>query len=90
MLSLLKLYLKYLQIKSGNPIKYSVILEDVYPGVLSDGQGEFYGLPEELAQKIQDECFFPDGLKADLRPYQTFGVKYILNREKVLLGDEMG
>lgn len=51
---------------------------------------EVYGLPEELAREIQDECFFPDGLLCTLRRYQELGVKYILHQERVLLGDEMG
>ena len=50
----------------------------------------FYGLPEELAKEIQDECFFPDGLLVTLRRYQEWGVKYILHQKNVLLGDEMG
>ena len=49
-----------------------------------------YGLPEDLAREIQDECLFPDGLLCSLRRYQEWGVKYILHQEKVLLGDEMG
>ena len=30
------------------------------------------------------------GLKKELRPYQEYGVQYILNQGAVLLGDEMG
>ena len=48
-----------------------------------------YGLSEELAREIQDQCFFLDGLLCTLRRYQEWGVKYILHQEKVLLGDEM-
>lgn len=49
-----------------------------------------YGLPENLAREVQEECFFPDGLLCDLRRYQKWGVKYILHQKKALLGDEMG
>ena len=49
-----------------------------------------YGLPEELAREVQEECFFPDGLLCELRRYQEWGVKYILHQGRVLLGDEMG
>ena len=49
-----------------------------------------YGLPENLAKEVQEECFFPDGLLCDLRRYQEWGVKYILHQKKALLGDEMG
>ena len=68
---------------------YFSVLEDVNPGLLGTSDA-VYGLPEELAQKIQDQCFFPDGLLCTLRRYQEWGVKYILHQERVLLGDEMG
>ena len=64
-------------------------MENIAPGILGNSD-HVYGLPENLAREIQDECFFPDGLLCDLRRYQEFGVKYILHQERVLLGDEMG
>lgn len=70
-------------------VKYYTILEEINPAYLSGGDS-VYGLPEDLARQINDECFFPDGLKCTLRRYQEWGVKYILHQEKVLLGDEMG
>lgn len=72
-----------------NPIPFFTTLEQVNPGVLGTGDG-VYGLPEELAQEIQGECFFPEGLRCQLRRYQEWGVKYILHQKRVLLGDEMG
>ena len=73
----------------GNSVAYINVLEDINPGILGTGD-DVYGLPEELAREIQDQCFFPEGLRCTLRRYQEWGVKYILNRERVLLGDEMG
>ena len=73
---------------SQSPAYFS-ILEDVNPGLLGNSDA-VYGLPEELAKEIQDQCFFPDGLLCSLRRYQEWGVKYILHQERVLLGDEMG
>lgn len=70
-------------------IRFFNILEDVCPGLLGTDDA-VYGLPEDLAREIQDECFFPDGLLCGLRRYQEWGVKYILHQERVLLGDEMG
>lgn len=70
-------------------IAYFTTLEELVPGVLGNSDTR-YGLPEELAREIQEECFFPDGLKCTLRRYQEWGVKYILHQERVLLGDEMG
>ena len=72
-----------------NTILYYNALEELAPGALGNTGGA-YGLPEELAKEIQEEAFFPDGLKCTLRPYQEYGVKYILHQERVLLGDEMG
>jgi SNF2 family DNA or RNA helicase len=72
-----------------NSIKYYNILEEICPGILGNDD-TFYGLPEDLAREIQEECFFPDGLLCTLRNYQEWGVKYILHQGKVLLGDEMG
>lgn len=72
-----------------NSIKYYNAIEEIYPGLLGNDDS-IYGLPEELARQVQEECFFPDGLLCILRKYQEWGVKYILHQEKVLLGDEMG
>ena len=72
-----------------NPVRVLNILQTVCPEAV--GQDDrFYGLPKNLANEIQDEAFFPDGLTCDLYPYQEVGVKYILHQGKVLLGDEMG
>lgn len=72
-----------------NSIQYYNILEKLLPGMLGD-QNAMYGLPEELANDIQDQSYFPDGLLCELRNYQVWGVKYTLHQERVLLGDEMG
>lgn len=74
---------------SDNPIPFFNILEDLCPGVLGTDD-PVYGLPEDLAKDVADECLYPDGLRCTLRRYQEWGVKYILHQEKVLLGDEMG
>ena len=72
-----------------HPISYDNTLEEIVPGLLGNGD-TVYGLPENLAKEVQEECFFPDGLLCDLRRYQEWGVKYILHQKKALLGDEMG
>lgn len=74
---------------SNNPVPFFNILEDINPGILGNDDS-VYGLPEDLAREIQEECFFPDGLLCELRRYQEWGVKYALHQERVLLGDEMG
>ena len=71
------------------PIQYINTLEEIVPDILGNNDA-VYGLPEELAREVQEECFFPDGLLCELRRYQEWGVKYILHQGRVLLGDEMG
>lgn len=71
-----------------SPTYYSM-LEDINPGALGTSDS-VYGLPDELAHEVEDQCFFPNGLLCTLRRYQEWGVKYILHQERVLLGDEMG
>lgn len=72
-----------------DPVLYFTILEEIAPGLLGNDDS-VYGLPEDLATEVRDECLFPDGLLCSLRRYQEWGVKYILHQKKVLLGDEMG
>ena len=74
---------------SNHSIDYFNVLEQLVPGILGN-EDTLYGLPEDLAREIQDQTFFPQGLKVTLRRYQEWGVKYILHQERVLLGDEMG
>lgn len=73
----------------NDPVGTINVLERVCPEIPGNGDS-VYGLPEELAREIQEECFFPEGLQCTLRRYQEWGVKYILHQERVLLGDEMG
>ena len=54
------------------------------------GEKVYNSLPEKLAAEIEKEETDLSGLNANLRGYQTFGVKYVLHQKKVLLGDEMG
>ena len=72
-----------------NSATFYALLEDICPGRLGNDDG-VYGLPEELAEAVQEEAFQTEGLRCTLRRYQEWGVKYILHQEKVLLGDEMG
>lgn len=74
---------------SSDSVRFINELERIDPGILGNGDG-MYGLPEDLARAVQEECFFPDGLLCTLRRYQEWGVKYILHQKRVLLGDEMG
>ena len=50
----------------------------------------YSGLPEELVRSVEQQPIYVDALKATLRTYQEFGVRYILRQGNALLGDEMG
>ena len=50
----------------------------------------YSGLPEELVRAVEQQPIYVDNLKATLRTYQEFGVRYILRQGNALLGDEMG
>ena len=50
----------------------------------------YSGLPEELVRSVEQQPIYVDNLKATLRTYQEFGVRYILRQGNALLGDEMG
>ena len=71
------------------PIRYSLLFDEICPG-LREKEDNVYGLPEAIAKEI--EKVEPDlqGLNCTLRRYQEWGVKYILNKGRVLLGYEMG
>lgn len=48
------------------------------------------GIPAELMASIQAMQPNLSGLKATLRSYQDFGVRYAMHQKRTLLGDEMG
>ena len=73
----------------ANAFAFFHILEELRPGLLGTDDSR-YGLPEELAQKIQEVPCQLQGLRCNLRRYQAWGVRYILGQRRVLLGDEMG
>lgn len=74
---------------SKNPIRYITTLESLTPEYIGKADNQ-YGLPDQLADQIKEQQYSLEGLKCRLRPYQEWGVRYILHQGKVLLGDEMG
>ena len=73
-----------------NSAKYYARLEqlDVMSGTRIDNS--YSGIPAELVREVEQQKLDLDGLKATLRSYQDFGVRYIIRQQNVLLGDEMG
>jgi SNF2 family DNA or RNA helicase len=67
---------------------YSTI--EKYCKQLSITQKTNSGLPEDLVKAIEAMPLDLSGLKATLRSYQDFGVRYAVHQKRTLLGDEMG
>lgn len=73
----------------ADPVGFASELERIVPGLAKDDNGA-YGLTDELAKRVAAVEFSAQGLKASLRRYQEWGVRYVLAQKRVLLGDEMG
>ena len=50
----------------------------------------YSSIPAQLAARIEAHPLDLSGFKGNLRAYQAFGARYILEQKKALLGDEMG
>ena len=72
-----------------SPYDYFTIIEKIAPSLLGNSD-LVYGLDTSIVSEIENEELLLDGLNCTLRRYQEWGVKYILNQKRVLLGDEMG
>ena len=57
---------------------------------LNTAQVPATGLSEALRKEIEAQPLDLRDMKATLRSYQTFGVKYAIHQQRTLLGDEMG
>lgn len=72
-----------------NSVAYYLALEQVGKSWGKENVSDT-GLSSELLKEIEAHPLNLEGLKATLRSYQTFGVKYIVHQKRSLLGDEMG
>jgi superfamily II DNA or RNA helicase len=57
------------------------------PARLRRGRG---GLADEVVRRVEEASLDLAGLRATLRPYQSFGARFLLVQERAVLGDEMG
>jgi len=73
----------------ARPVTYNGLLIEVggLEPVREAGQGF---LPAEIAEQVRVLPLDQSRLKASLRGYQSFGAKFALVQERVILGDEMG
>lgn len=72
-----------------NSASYYTALEQVGQGLVAPDNSNM-GLPAQLVKEVEAHPLDLQYLKATLRSYQTFGVKYIVHQKRTLLGDEMG
>jgi len=96
-LNILDRYQKDMGITSEDAIKdfkvnsadYYIVLEQL--GASAGNRPFLYdSIPVALAEEVDAFALDLTGFTGKLRAYQTFGAKYILHQQKVLLGDEMG
>ncbi len=59
-------------------------------GVQEDAEAARGFLPEQLAEKIEQQQLDTRHLRVSLRGYQAFGARFALAGRRVVLGDEMG
>ena len=74
---------------AARPVEYYNVLEEIAPDRF-DTSEDGYGLSDEILESVKNTPVDLTGLKCTLRGYQEWGVKYILQQKRVLLGDEMG
>ena len=73
-----------------NSASYYAQLDRLDREISASIDNSYSGLPAELVRQVELQPIHVDALKATLRSYQEFGVRYILRQGNVLLGDEMG
>ena len=60
-------------------------------GFVTEDEKKMHGdLPEEIIEAVRAKELKRDYLTASLRTYQSFGARFALVQEKVVIGDEMG
>lgn len=66
-----------------------------YYSIIESSFGKEYNskstfIDDELVEKINNREFDASKIKATLRKYQIFGIKFALTQNRVIIGDEMG
>lgn len=74
--------------RENSAVYYSTL--EQYCKHLDTNEKQKTGLSDELIAEIEAQPIDLKFMKATLRSYQTFGVKYAVHQKRTLLGDEMG
>ena len=73
----------------SRPADYFGMLTEL--GFVTEDEKKMHGdLPEEIIEAVRAKELKRDHLTASLRTYQSFGARFALVQEKVVIGDEMG
>lgn len=73
----------------SRPADYFGMLTEL--GFVTEDEKKMHGdLPEEIIEAVRAKELRRDYLTASLRTYQSFGARFALVQEKVVIGDEMG
>jgi superfamily II DNA or RNA helicase len=73
----------------SRPADYFGMLTEL--GFVTEDEMKMHGdLPEEIIEAVRTKELKRDYLTASLRTYQSFGARFALVQEKVVIGDEMG
>lgn len=73
----------------SRPADYFGMLTEL--GFMTEDEKKMHGdLPEEIIEAVRAKELKRDYLTASLRTYQSFGARFALVQEKVVIGDEMG
>ncbi|MGC8501389.1 MAG: SNF2-related protein, partial [Leptospirillia bacterium] len=71
------------------PATYSAMLNEL--GFITEDEAKMHGdLPDEIVEAVRAKELRQEFLTASLRAYQSFGARFALVQEKVIIGDEMG
>jgi superfamily II DNA or RNA helicase len=73
----------------SRPADYFGMLTEL--GFMTEDEKSMHGdLPEEIVEAVRAKELIRDYVTASLRAYQSFGARFALVQEKVIIGDEMG
>ncbi|GIJ65860.1 helicase SNF2 [Virgisporangium ochraceum] len=73
----------------ARPADYFAMLSEL--GFLTGDEEATHGnLPDDIVKAVRDQPLNGEHLKASLRGYQSFAVRFVLVQRKVIIGDEMG
>lgn len=73
----------------SRPAEYSAMLNEL--GFMTEDEAKMHGdLPAEIVEAVRAKELRKEFLTASLRAYQSFGARFALVQEKVVIGDEMG